>query len=61
MVLYVLYGLHVNGFLHVLHALHGEGFWTSITAPDTILPPWVPTSGITGKSGASPARFRHCE
>src|SRR5438128_9314479 len=23
--------------------------------------PWVPTRGITGKSGATPARFRHCK
>jgi hypothetical protein len=23
--------------------------------------PWVPTTGITGKSGANPARFRHCK
>ena len=22
---------------------------------------WVPTRGITGKSGANPARSRHCE
>ena len=23
--------------------------------------PWVPTRGITGKSGTNPARSRHCE
>jgi hypothetical protein len=30
-------------------------------ARDNIAAPWVPVLGITGKSGASPARFRHCE
>ena len=26
-----------------------------------LVPVWVPTRGITGKSGENPARSRHCE